>query len=113
MYSLSLPLVEYQPFEKCKKKSTPGVNLEMYPIHASTVALVLSLSMVRVSPQSFVAFDTSFTTISGSDGNRVPTSYWHAMCVFMKGYKSAFVHYEQHDPSSIFISPSDQDFTTS
>ena len=40
-------------------------------------------------------------------------SYWQAMLWFINGKKSVFVHSEQHDSSSTFISPSDQGRTNS
>ena len=46
----------------------------------------------------------SFYTINDSDGNISPTRYWQAMCGFIKGNKSVFVHSEQHNPSTAFIS---------
>ena len=75
----------------------------MSPIHVWTVALVLTLSTGRVSPQFHLSFDPSFTTINGCDGNIFPPSYWQAMCGFIKGNKLMFMHSEQHDPSSTFI----------
>ena len=84
----------------------------MYQIHAISVDLVLILLTGRVSPQLQVEFHNSFTTINSSDGNLVPPRYWQAMCGFIKGKKSMFVHYEQDDPSSTFISPSYQGHTT-
>ena len=70
----------------------------MYPIYASKLALVLSLSTVRLSPQFHVSFDTYFTTINGNDGNSVPLRYWQAMCGITKVDKLVFMHSEHHDP---------------
>ena len=83
----------------------------MSPIHARAVAFLLTLSTGRVSPQFHVVFDPSFTTINDSDGNLVTPSYWKAMCGFIKGNKSVFVHSDQHDTSSKYIPLSDQDLT--
>ena len=58
--------------------------MEISPIHASTSALVLSLSTGRVSPQFHVSFYPSFTTTNGRDVNIIPPSYWQAMCGFVK-----------------------------
>ena len=76
----------------------------MSPIHIIKVTLVLSLSTGRVLPQLHVAFDPSFTTINGRNGNIFPLRYWQTMCGFRKGKKYLYVHFEQHDPSSTFIS---------
>ena len=84
----------------------------MSPIHASKLALVLILSTGRVSLHFHVEFDASFTTINDHDGNLVPPSYWQAMCGFIKGKRSMFVHYEQYDPSSTSIYSSDKGCTT-
>ena len=85
----------------------------MHPIHSSTVAFIISLSTVWVSPKLHVAFDNLFTTVNVSDVNLVPTRYCHAMCRFIKGNKSVFIHSEQHDISTTLISPPDQGRTTS
>ena len=85
----------------------------MSPIHDMTVALVLSFLTGIVSPKSHVEFDPSFANINCCYGNLVPPSYWQSMCGFIKGNKSVFVHYEKHDPLSLFISPSYKGRTTS
>ena len=61
----------------------------------------------------YVSFDPYFNTIIVRDRNLIPTSYWQAMCGFIKINKLVFVHSEQHDPSSTLISPSDQGCTNS
>ena len=66
-----------------------------------------------VSPHFHVTFYPSLITINGCGGNLVPPSYFQVMCGFIKGKRSLFMHYEQHDPSSTFISPSDKVHTTS
>ena len=76
MYELYLPLAADQPFDKRKDKITTGIYLGISQIHARIVALVLRLSMRRVSPHFHVEFDPYFTTINVSDGNIVPPSYW-------------------------------------
>ena len=73
VYALSCPLALDQNFDKWKDKITLGVYLGMYPIHVSTLALVIILSTRRVSPQFHVAFYTSFSTINGSGGDIVPS----------------------------------------
>ena len=110
---LARTLAVDQTFDKWKEKIIPGIYLGMSPIHARTVALVLSLSTGRVSPQFHVALDPSFTTINGHYGNLIPPRYWKDMCGFIKVKKLLFMHSEQHDPSSAFISPLDQGTTTS
>ena len=75
--------------------------------------MLLSLTTVKVSPQFHIAFYPSFTTINGHDGNIVPPRYWQAMYGFVKGHKLAFVHSEQHDPSTTFIYPLDKGCTAS
>ena len=57
----------------------------MSPINMRSVALVISLSTGRVSPQFHVAFYPYFTTINGCDGNIFPPIYWQAICGFIKG----------------------------
>ena len=84
----------------------------MYPIHVRSVALVLSLSMGRISPQLHVSFDPLFTTINGCGGNLFLTRYWKVMCECIKGKKLVFVHYEKHDSLSTFIYPSDKGINT-
>ena len=74
VYELARPLALDQYFEKWNKKITPGIYLGISSIHASTVALLLSLLTGRVSPQLHIAVLTSFTTINGCDGNLVPPS---------------------------------------
>ena len=59
----------------------------MSPIHVSKVALVLSLSTGRVSPQFYVEFDPSFVTINGHYANIVSPSYQQAVCALKKGNK--------------------------
>ena len=51
VYALSCPLTADQTFEKWKEKIKPGIYLGIYPINPRTVALVLSLSTGRLSPQ--------------------------------------------------------------
>ena len=85
----------------------------MSQIHANRIFLVFILYMRRVSPHFHVEFYPSFTTINGCNGNIVSPSYWQAMCEFIKIRKPVFVHSDQNDPSSTFISPSDQDQNTS
>ena len=113
VYALYRPLAVDKPFEKLKYKSTPGTYLGMYTIHLRTLSLVTILSAVMVSPKFHVSFDSSFATINCIDGNLVLPSYWYAMCGFIKVNESIFVHSEQRDPSSTFISPSYQGRTTS
>ena len=85
----------------------------MSPIYSITLSLVLSLYILRVSPQFHVAFSPSFATINGRGVNLVPPSYLQAMCRFIKVNKSVSMHYEKHDPSTTFISPSCQGCATS
>ena len=101
-------LVADQPFEKWKSKSTPGIHLGMCTIHARAVALLFRLLTGRVSSKLHVAFDTSFVSINGCDVNLAPPRYLQHKLGSIKGNKSMFGHSEQHDPSSTFISLSDQ-----
>ena len=112
MYELDCPLSENQPFDKWKEKTTPSIYLVMSTINARTLALINSLSTGRVSPKFHVTFDLSITTTNGIDVNIFPPSYWQAMCGFIKGKRSMFVHYEQYDPSSTSIYSSDKGCTT-
>ena len=104
VYALARPLAANKLFEKWKEKITPVIYLGMSPIHARTAALVLSLSTVRVSSQLNVAFDPSFTTNNGCNGNLFLLSYCQAICGITKGNKWMFVNSEKQDPPSAFIS---------
>ena len=113
VYTLSHPLDSDHPLDKWKEKITPGIYLLMSPIHAETVSFVLSLSIVSVSPHFHVVSDPSFAAINGRGVNFVLPSYWKAMYGFVKENKLVFVHSEQYDPSTTFISPLDQYLTDS
>ena len=71
-------------------------------------ALAISLTTGGVSQQFHIVFDTYFTTINFNYRNIVPPSYCKSMCGFVKGKKSVFVHYKQHDLSTTLISTSYQ-----
>ena len=113
MYALAHPLAMDKPFVMWKQKITTGMYLVMSPIRASTLSLVLILSTGRVSPQFHVSSNNSFATIDERDVNLVPPRYCQAVFGFIKGNKLVSVNSDQHDPSSKFISTSDQGFTTS
>ena len=79
VYELVSPLDVGKAFDKWKYKITPGIHLEMSPIHVSTIVLVLSLTTGRVLPPIHVAVDPLFATINANSGNIFPPSYLQAM----------------------------------
>ena len=68
---------------KWKHRSRVGVHLGWSPLHAATVALVLSLQTGRVSPQFHVQLDPAFQTVKSSFGGRSPESRWQRICGFV------------------------------
>ena len=84
VYVLNNALQNQQQIKgKWKHRSRVGVYLGRSPLHAATVALVLSLQTGRVSPQFHVQFDPTFQTVKSSFGGRSPESRWQRICGFV------------------------------
>ena len=97
VYEIASPLAVGQPFDKLKEKITTGVYLGISTINSRALGFVIIFSMVMLSPQFRVAFDSSLATSNGWYWNIVPPRYSQSMCGFIKGNKSVIVHSEQHD----------------
>ena len=63
VYVLESELQSNKPFDKWKDRSKVGIYIGRSPIHAKSVALVLSRDTGLVSPQFHVRFDDSFQTV--------------------------------------------------
>jgi hypothetical protein len=83
-YVLDNALQQGKPKAKWQDRSRVGIYIGRSPFHARTVALVLSLTTGRVSPQFHVQYDPSFHTVKKSFGGSLPPSLWQSVCGFSK-----------------------------
>jgi hypothetical protein len=67
---------------KWKHRSRVEVYLGWSPLHATLVALVLSLQTSRVSPQFHVQFDPTFQMMKSTFSGWSPESRWLSICGF-------------------------------
>ena len=67
---------------KWESRARLGIYLGRSPMHARSVALVLSISTGLVSPQYHVVFDPSFKTVHPEQSNQVPECKWMQKCGF-------------------------------
>jgi Reverse transcriptase (RNA-dependent DNA polymerase) len=84
VYVLDNALQQGKPKAKWQDRSRVGTYIGRSPFHARTVALVLSLTTGRVSPQFHVQYDPSFQTVKASFGGSSPPSLWQSVCGFGK-----------------------------
>jgi hypothetical protein len=87
--ALACPLRVGDPFDKWNERAIPGINLGFSPLHARSVALILTPLTGYVSPQFHLVFDPTFPTFSDKYGNQPPPSLWQAKCEFTR--TSAFI----------------------
>ena len=81
VYVLKAPLQSQQSVGKWNSRARLGIYLGMSPKHSRLVALVLNPRTGLVSPQFYVKFDSSFTTVSNSEPE--PThSIWKSLSKF-------------------------------
>ena len=94
-------------YEKWKSRARLGIYLGRSPMHARSVALVLSLSTGFVSPQYHVVFYPSFRTVHPSQSNQVPKCVWQTKCGFDKQGPREVLQGNQIEEEPQFISPTD------
>jgi hypothetical protein len=86
---------------KSFSRDSPG----FFPLHASSVALILNPLTGYVSPQFHQVFDPTFTTVSGKDGNQTPSSLWQAKCGFTRTSGMQYAHTHKNEAPPDIIDP--------
>ncbi|MGL4351905.1 MAG: hypothetical protein ACRCT2_15330, partial [Plesiomonas shigelloides] len=108
VYVLAAPLQgSARIHNKWKERARLGIYLGRSPMHARSVALVLSLETGLVSPQFHIVFDPSFRTVHPDQSNQVPTSQWQKKCGFAGRVVRQEVQGNQITDEPQFISPTD------
>ena len=108
VYVLAAPLQGSARIQnKWKERARLGIYLGRSPMHARSVALVLSLETGLVSPQYHIMFDPSFRTVHPDQSNQVPKSQWQKKCGFSGPHTRTVVQGNQVIEEPDFISPTD------
>jgi hypothetical protein len=85
-----------------EREGDPRNSLRFLPLHARSVALVLT---GYVSPQFHVVFDPMFATVSGIDGSPTPPSLWQGKCGFTSAPASQYAHVHKNEAPPDVIDP--------
>ena len=78
-YVLDPVLQAGKKLPKWKPCSQRGVFVGYSPRHASTIGMILNLTMKSISPQYHVVYDAYFTT-TYADGNVIPEEWNDLLC---------------------------------
>jgi hypothetical protein len=100
-YVLLQALRAGKPYDKWKKRATPGIHLGFSPPHARSVALVLNpLTPLTgyVSPRFHVVFDPTIGTVSGADNNPLSRCLWQVKCGLTRASASRYTHTHKNEP---------------
>ncbi|MGL5936338.1 MAG: hypothetical protein ACRCZI_12035, partial [Cetobacterium sp.] len=108
VYVLAAPLQgSARIHNKWKERARLGIYLGRSPMHARSVALVLSLETGLVSPQFHIVFDPSFRTVHPDQSNQVPASQWQKKCGFIGPMVRREIQGNQITDEPQYISPTD------
>ncbi|MGL5500991.1 MAG: hypothetical protein ACRDCK_07565, partial [Plesiomonas shigelloides] len=94
-------------FNKWQSRARLGIYLGRSPMHARSVALVLSLETGLVSPQYHVVFDPSFKTVHPEQSNQVPKCLCQQKCGFKGQVRTEVIQGNQITDETHYISPTD------
>jgi hypothetical protein len=99
VYVLQGPLQQGQKIRKWSDRSRLGIYLGHSPLHAKSVALVLSLQTGNVSPQYHCQFDDYFESVTGEHKTFIPKSQWQHKTYFVT-HKSAVTAAMNNEPTA-------------
>ncbi len=105
VYVLNNRLQASQQLNKWLTWARVGIYLGMSPHHARTVAIVLNVETVLVSPQFHVKFDDSFNTVSYPRNQSINVSAWKI--------KAGFSTPRQTSPTTVMFKENSQQNTAS